>query len=238
MGTFVTRSLLLSGRHHHDHLAPFHLRALLDRGDVVQVLLDALEQDPTELAVGHFTPAETDRDLGLVAVFEKTAQIAHLHLVIALFGTGAELDLFDLNLFLLLLCGLGLLGLFELELAVVHDAADRRVRVGHDLDEIEARVQGRLLSFCVRYDADVLAFRVNQPNLGDTNVLVQACVFSSADASILQNRAAAARDLLDKACCQRVDRHAAQILAGSRAHGHCLRFNFAVADHQQVRDAL
>ena len=45
-------------RDHHQHLAAFHARMLLDLGDFGDVRLDSLKQHHAELAVGQFAAAE------------------------------------------------------------------------------------------------------------------------------------------------------------------------------------
>ena len=76
-----------------------------------------------------------------------------------------ELDLLDLD-DLLTLARLGrLLLLEEAELAEIEDLADRRGGVGNDLDQIERRFVGELLSICEVDDAAILAFGVDKLDL-------------------------------------------------------------------------
>src|SRR5262245_13772274 len=81
--------------------------------------------------------AEAQRHFALVAVLcNEAAQVAHLDVVVALVGAGAELHFLDLD-DLLLALGLGCLFLFlVLELAVVHQPTYRRIRRGRDLDQV------------------------------------------------------------------------------------------------------
>jgi hypothetical protein len=65
--------------------------------------------------------------------------------VVAHVDLGAKLHLLDLDLDLLLAGGLGLAVLLILELAIVHDLADRRLRVGSDLHEVEVLLVGDAL---------------------------------------------------------------------------------------------
>src|SRR5690606_11944506 len=80
--------------------------------------------------------------------------LAQLDLVVPLVGDGAELHFLDLDLLGLLLGLVGLLLLFEPELAEVHDLADRRIRIGLDLDQVEAFFLGHLQGFVARQHAD------------------------------------------------------------------------------------
>ena len=70
-----TRLFLFRGNHHH-HLTTFEARELLHDPYFDQIGLDALEQRQTDFLVRHFTTAETQRDLGLVAIAQETDQVA------------------------------------------------------------------------------------------------------------------------------------------------------------------
>ena len=63
--------------------------------------------------------------------------MALLGLVVAHVDLGTELHLLDLDARLVLARLLGLHGLLVLELTVVHHAANRRIGVGRDLDQVE-----------------------------------------------------------------------------------------------------
>jgi len=77
------------------------------------------------LLAGHLTPPEHDRDLHLVPRLEELTGVVHLEPVVVTLDLGTHLDLLELRLVLLLL-GLALAPvLLVLELAVVHDPADR-----------------------------------------------------------------------------------------------------------------
>ena len=83
--------------------------------------------------------------------------MALLRVVVVLRDLRAELDLADRDLLLVLARRLLLLRLLVLVLRVVQDAADRRARLGSDLDEVEIallRVAQRLGRV---HDTDLLA---------------------------------------------------------------------------------
>jgi hypothetical protein len=67
-----------------------------------------------------------------------------------------------------------LLGLFVLELAVVEDAADGRVGVGGDFDEVEAGVAGHGERFVDGRDAQLVALIVDDEDFPDANPFVDA----------------------------------------------------------------
>ena len=98
--------------------------------------------------------------------------MALLGVVVVLGDLRAELDLADRDLLLVLARGLLLLGLLVLVLRVVEHAADRRTRVGRDLDQVEIallRVRKRLGGLD---DADLLPVLADQPDFGYANPVV------------------------------------------------------------------
>src|SRR5260370_139893 len=78
----------------------------------------------------------------LVAFGEEASKVSHLESEIVRVRFGTELDLLVGHRRLMLLGVLALLGVLILELAVVHDLANRRHRLRADLDEIEATLLG------------------------------------------------------------------------------------------------
>jgi len=84
----------------------------------------------------HLPPSETQRNFGLVTVFEKFDQVFQFHLIIAIFGAGPELDFLELCGFLFFPARILLFVCLELEPAVVHDLAHRRRDVGRYFHQI------------------------------------------------------------------------------------------------------
>ncbi|GLX99327.1 hypothetical protein Hesp01_72770 [Herbidospora sp. NBRC 101105] len=65
-------------------------------------------------------------------------------------------------------------GRLVLELAVVHELADGRACRRRDLNEIEVGLLGELQGVVDGDDADLLAVRADEADLGDTNTIVDA----------------------------------------------------------------
>src|SRR5581483_2752407 len=166
--------LFLLRRDHHDHLAALEAREALDHGFLDDILLDALDHGLAEFHMRHLAALEADDDLDLVALFEEALEIAHLHVVIAILGGRTELEFLDLDLFRLALGRVRLLLLLELELAEVHDAADRRVRRGLDLDEVEPRFLGHAQGRVAREDTHLLPVSADHAYLRNTDLRVLA----------------------------------------------------------------
>src|SRR5258708_3626745 len=161
-------------RQHHHNLAAFEARLLLDLGDFGGVALDAIEKLIAELLVRHLAPAEAQRDLDLVALFEKALHRAHLHVVIVVVDHRPELDLLDLD-DLLFLAGfrrffLRLVFVF----AVIENFADGRGRIGGDLDEIKPGLLGPVQSDLDFSRPVIVAGLVDQLDFTNTDLLVDA----------------------------------------------------------------
>jgi hypothetical protein len=77
---------------------------------------------------------------------------------------------------------------FELELAVVHDAADRRIAVRLDLDQIHARFLRQRKRLVAGEDAELFRFGTNHTHLGyaDFEITTIAFVVGGSDTTILQ----------------------------------------------------
>src|SRR5690554_514289 len=113
-------------------------------------------------------------DLDLVAFLQEAAHLAKLDLVVALVGDGAELHFLDLDLLGLLLGLVGALLLLELELSEVHDLADRGIRIGLDLHQVEAFFLGHLQCFVARQYADHLTIGTDHAYAGHADLAVAA----------------------------------------------------------------
>lgn len=129
------------------------------------------------LLVAHFTATEADVDLDLVALFQEAAHVAQLDLVVALVGNRTELEFLDLDLLGLLLGLVGLFLLLELELAEIHDLADRRIGLRLDFDQIQAFFLGLGERFVARQHADHLTVTADHADARHTDFLVLAVLF-------------------------------------------------------------
>jgi hypothetical protein len=131
------RADLRLGREQDGHRLGLHAGRLLDDGDVLRGLDEVHELHLGRLRVRDLAAAEAARDLHLVAVLEEAADVLRLRLEIVIVGLGAELHFLQLHLHLTLASFALLLLFLVLELAEVHDLADRRHPFGVHLDEIE-----------------------------------------------------------------------------------------------------
>jgi hypothetical protein len=81
-----------------------------------------------------------------------------------------HLDLFDLDDLLPLARLVGALLRLVLELADVEDLADGRVRIGRDLDQVEAGRVGAGEGVADRDDPDIFAILIDEPDLSDVDL--------------------------------------------------------------------
>lgn len=158
----------------HDHLAAFHFRKVLYAACLFGVFGDTLQQFAAKVLVRHFATPETQSNFYFVAVLKELEDITHLNFVIVRVRVRAELDLFDLDDFLLFAgLGLALLGLV-FELAKVHNLANRRVCVWRNLNKIQPGFFGQNHGAGGRYNAAIFAIGANQADFRGADVLVDA----------------------------------------------------------------
>ena len=152
------------------HPLAFHRGVLLDLGHVLKGLED-LVHDPSALVdVGQLAAPEEDVDQDLILVLQELAGPLDLDLDVVVAGLGPHADFLDLDLVGLLLAGAFLL--LVLELAVVHDLADRRPFVGRDLDEVETKLAGGFHGLAGRQDAEHGAVGANDADGRNADLFV------------------------------------------------------------------
>ena len=148
---------------------------------LTELAREPLEDVQTELRVHHLAPTEHDRDLDLGVGRQEAHDVLLLGLVVVLVDLRPELDLFDLDLGLVLARELLLLSLLVLELAVVHDAADRRIGERRDLDEVEILLIGDPQSIRDREDAELAPVDADQTTPRRADALVEPRFRTAAD---------------------------------------------------------
>ena len=122
----------------------------------------------------QFTATEHDRDLDLVSFFKEAKRILELHVEIMLLNVRPQLDLLDRDDLLLLLRLFLPLLLLVTVLAEIHDAADRRLCLRRDLDEIEMLLFRHAQGVARRHDAELLAGRARDAHLANADFFVDS----------------------------------------------------------------
>src|SRR5438477_3029137 len=181
--------LMLSLRAQHDVQHPsFHARVVLRHRDVLHRLHHLLQHLPPELGVRHLAPLEADGDLGLVALLQEPAHVLELEVEVVALGLGAHLHFLDLDRRLLLARLLQPARLRVLVLAEVHDAADGRLGLRRDLDEVELLAARRLQRLRGRHDPELLALRAHHADLAGADAFVDTDLLCLADRRLLDVR--------------------------------------------------
>ncbi len=108
--------------------------------------------------------------MGLVALLEKLDQVAQLDLVVALVGPGPKFHFLHVDLLLLELRLVGLFRLPVLELAVVHELADRRLGKRGNFHQIHLGFLGHLQRLRDRDDTDLFSVGSDQAHFGGVDL--------------------------------------------------------------------
>ena len=181
--------LLFLRRNHHHHLTPLKSGHLLNLPYRIQIGSQSLKESDTKLLMSHLATAKAQRDLGFVTLIKKTDEVAQLDLVVAFIGTRSKLHFLDLDDLLLLPCLVSFLLLLVLELAIVHQATDRRLGSGGNLDQIDLGVFGHPDGIPETDDTDRFVVDADQAKLRSSDFTVDAMrtFGSSSDACNLQS---------------------------------------------------
>ncbi len=123
-------------------------------------------------------PRNRNVTLRLVAFVEEPRQVAQLDLVIAFVRAGTKLHFLDDDLLLLELRLVPLLALTVLELTVIHDAANRRLRRRGDFHQIQLGRFGHLVGGGYRLTMPTCSpFASDQADFGSVDLAVDAGFF-------------------------------------------------------------
>ena len=133
----------------------------------------------------HFAAPEHDGDLDLVALFEEAQNVLLLGRVVAHIDLRAELHFLGLDLALVLARLLGFDCLIVLVLTVIHDAADGRISVRCDLDQVETLFLGDTAGLDRRVDTHLVAVVTDQPAFAHGDLFVEPGLLSSYCAHLL-----------------------------------------------------
>jgi len=157
-------------RYDHGQSTPFRGGACLYDRHVGKVLGELLKCIKTEVLVNNFSTPKPEGQFDLVPFLEKRTDMAFLHIEIVDIGLRPELDLLDLDEALLFPGLLRPFALFILELAVIHDPADRRLCLGRDLHEIQPLFLGLKERLPRRHDPKLFPILADEPDLWGVNL--------------------------------------------------------------------
>jgi hypothetical protein len=157
-------SLLAVRSDHHDHVSAILLRLRLDEAEFLDIAGQPLEQLVAELGPRLLPAPEHDRHLDLVPLPKEPLDVAPLGAVVVRVNLRPNLDFLDDRLRLVLARLPGLERRLILELAEVHELADRRPRGRRHLDEIEVCLLSQSQRIGDRDDPDLLSRRAYETN--------------------------------------------------------------------------
>ena len=138
------------------------------------VLDESLENLATQALAGHLASAEENGGLYLVALGKEAKHVVLLGLVVMVVHIDAELHFFDHDLVLVLLGRALTLFLLVEVFAVIHNAANRRLRRGRNLYQVQVFFAGHLERFERGHHAQLVSCVVDHANFADANALVCA----------------------------------------------------------------
>jgi hypothetical protein len=153
-------------------------RRLFDGGRLDEPISDRVQQFHPQVAMLHLASAEHDGDADLVVRRDKLADVLDLDVKVVRADMRLEAHFLEQTRLLLLARLPLLLVLLVLELRVVEDLADRRIRLRGDLDEIESLLAGQGQGFSDRFDADLSAVRVDKTDFLGRDPLIDASSIS------------------------------------------------------------
>jgi len=123
----------------------------------------------TVFLVRHFAAAKFQGDLHLHIFAEEFDGVMHFDAEIMRINAGAELDFFDFRGVLALFGFLFLLRLLVTKLAEVHQPADRRIRRGCNLNQVNAVAAGLVQRVLQRENAKLCAVNADDAHFAGTD---------------------------------------------------------------------
>ena len=143
------------------------------RGDGA-ISIKLIEQAPPDLRVGHFSPAEQDGQLYLIAMIEELRGLAALGFQIVIVDLRTNPNFLELDDMLILARLTLLAALLIPELAVIHQAANRRHRVRSHFNKIKPALSRHFERITGRNDTDLVSFFVDQPDFANPDSFIDS----------------------------------------------------------------
>src|SRR3954464_8922445 len=159
---------------HHRHIAAVLLGGRLHEAVVGDVGATPLQQPVPEFGPRLLASAEHDGHLDFRPRLQEADHVALLGLVVVRVDLGSQLLFLDDGLLLILARLACLLSRLVLELAVVHDLADRRFGVRRYFDKVEIGIRGDAEGVFDAHNANLLATWSDQADFRYSNALIDA----------------------------------------------------------------
>jgi hypothetical protein len=133
---------------------------------------ELVQQNLAKIRVRHFAPTEHHRHFDLVALLQELRGLPALRREIVIIDLGTNAHFLELDDVLVLARFALLAALFVPELAVIHQAANRRNRIRRDFHQIEPARASHFQSVASRDDPDLLTLFVDQANFSDADAFI------------------------------------------------------------------
>src|SRR5437588_4762663 len=159
---------------HHRHVAAVLLGRGLDESIVGDVGAQALQQPVTQLGPGLLASAEHDGHLDFRTGLQEPDHVTLFGRIVVIVDLGSQLLFFDDGLLLVLARLTRLLRRLVLELAVVHDLADRWSGVRRNFDTVEIGMRGDAKGIFDTHNAYLLASWTDQSDFRYADAFVDA----------------------------------------------------------------
>ncbi len=160
------------GRDNNDHASAFKLGLLVNAADLGAAAYKLLDDGDAKLRMSHFSSAEANGNLNLVAVAEEFDGIAKLGVEIVGINVKGKPYFLDLDYFLVLFCFFFALCLFKAVFAVIHNAANMRRCGGRDLYEIKILFGGDRKGILHGNNAELRAVGVDHADFFFADLLI------------------------------------------------------------------
>src|SRR5581483_8234175 len=165
--------LWLLRRQQHRHIAPFPARLDVELGDVLQLVHHAAQHLPAQLRVRDLPAAKENRNLDSLSLLDELANVSHFVLDVVGVRARAHFDFLDLDQ-RVLLRPVRFLFLLVAKLAVIHHAADGRLRVRRHLDQVELQRFHLFERLVQRQHAELFALGSDHPHFARANLMIDS----------------------------------------------------------------
>lgn len=152
----------------------FHARHKFNESGIAHILNEPVDDVVAEFAMRHLAAAEAQASLDLVAIDQEPDCLILLGLVVVLVNGNGEFDFLDDD-DLLLLAGRSFALFLLVKIAsIILDAADRRNRIGRDLNQVQSPLACNLQCLEGRQDAELFAVFIDDADFAGANPVVNA----------------------------------------------------------------
>ena len=172
-GLFFSRLLRIRRQDRVQRVA-FLSRTKFNDSAIANIFNQPIQNPSSQAGTRHLASTEEDCGLDLIALIQKAQHVVLLGLVVVIVHVDAKLHFLNCDRLLVLLGFAFLFLLLVQKFPIIHDAANRRLRGGRNLYQIQILFAGHLERFKGRQDSDLLTFVANHANFARPNTIIYA----------------------------------------------------------------